>query len=208
MILIGQFDSPFVRRVGVALRLYGLAFEHRPWSTFADAQKVAAYNPLLRVPILVRDDGEILIESAYILEYLDTLAPGAPLIPASGDERQAQLQIIARATGLADKAVALVYEGALHKEVSAMWQERCRAQIGATLSALEARCAALTTPYWAGEAIGHADVATACALRFLSEAHPGLFDARHAPRLFAAAAACEATHAFIETYQAFDGPKD
>jgi len=35
MILIGQYDSPFVRRVGIALTLYGLPFEHRPWSIFA-----------------------------------------------------------------------------------------------------------------------------------------------------------------------------
>ena len=29
MILIGQYDSPFVRRVGIALTLYGMKFEHR-----------------------------------------------------------------------------------------------------------------------------------------------------------------------------------
>jgi glutathione S-transferase len=31
MILIGQYDSPFVRRVAITMRLYGIAFEHRPW---------------------------------------------------------------------------------------------------------------------------------------------------------------------------------
>ena len=41
MILIGQYDSPFVRRVAIALRLYGMPFEHRPWSTFGDADLVA-----------------------------------------------------------------------------------------------------------------------------------------------------------------------
>ena len=73
MFLIGQYDSPFVRRVAIALRLYGLAFEHRPWSTFGDADNIAPYNPLRRVPTLVLDDGEALIETTAILDYLDEL---------------------------------------------------------------------------------------------------------------------------------------
>ena len=47
----------------MALRLYGLPFEHRPWSTFGDADKIAPFNPLRRVPTLVLDGGEVLIES-------------------------------------------------------------------------------------------------------------------------------------------------
>ena len=58
MFLIGQYDSPFVRRVAIALRLYGLPFEQRPWSVFGDAEKIAAYNPLIRVPTLVLDNGD------------------------------------------------------------------------------------------------------------------------------------------------------
>ncbi len=68
MILIGQYDSPFVRRVGIAMHIYGIAFEHRPWSTFGDGDKVAGFNPLRRVPTLVLDDGEVLIESGAILD--------------------------------------------------------------------------------------------------------------------------------------------
>ncbi len=68
MILIGQYDSPFVRRVGIALHLYGMTFEHRPWSTFGDGDKIALFNPLRRVPTLVLDDGEVLIESGAILD--------------------------------------------------------------------------------------------------------------------------------------------
>ena len=75
MILIGQYDSPFTRRVGIALTLYGLAFEHRPWSTFGDAEKIRPYNPLVRVPTLVLDDGEVLVESHGILDYLDFASP-------------------------------------------------------------------------------------------------------------------------------------
>ena len=53
MILIGQYDSPFVRRVAIALDLYRMPFEHRPWSTFGDADQFASFNPLRRVPALV-----------------------------------------------------------------------------------------------------------------------------------------------------------
>ena len=77
MILIGQYDSPFVRRVGIALTLYGLAFEHRPWSTFGDAEKIRPYNPLTRVPTLVLDDGDVLIDSTPIIDYLDSLVAAA-----------------------------------------------------------------------------------------------------------------------------------
>ena len=73
MILIGQYNSPFVRRVAIALRFYGLAFEHRPWSSFGDADKIAPYNPLRRVPTLVLDNGKSLLESTAILDYLDEM---------------------------------------------------------------------------------------------------------------------------------------
>src|SRR6478735_8183187 len=89
MFLIGQYDSPFVRRVAIALRLYGLPFEHRPWSTFGDADKIAPYNPLRRVPTLVLDSGEALIESTAILDYLDELVgPDKAMIAPRGARRR------------------------------------------------------------------------------------------------------------------------
>src|SRR5690349_19204515 len=110
MFLIGQYDSPFVRRVAIAMRLYGIAFEHRPWSTFGDADKIAPYNPLRRVPTLVLDNGEALIESFAILDHLDELAGEAKaMIAPSGAERRRQLRLCALATGFGDKAVSLVY---------------------------------------------------------------------------------------------------
>ena len=98
MILIGQYDSPFVRRVAIALRLYGMPFEHRPWSTFGDGDKIAPYNPLRRVPTLVLDSGEALIESTAILDYLDELVgPEKAMIAAKRRVRRRQLRICALA---------------------------------------------------------------------------------------------------------------
>jgi glutathione S-transferase len=203
MILIGQYDSPFVRRVAIALRLYGLPFEHRPWSTFGDGDKIAPYNPLRRVPTLVLDGGESLIESTAILDYLDELVGAEKaMIARTGPERRHALKICALATGLGDKAVSLVYERVLRKDhQSKIWVARCEAQIGGVLDVLEKERAAIKTPYWFGARIGHADVAVACVLRFTTEAHPQLFNAARYPALSAHAARCEALPVFQEIVQ-------
>ena len=208
MQLIGQYDSPFVRRVAVALRLYGMDYEHLPWSTFGDAEKLARFNPLRRVPVLVLDDGTALIESGAILDYLDNLAsPEKALVPRSGESRYRQLRIAALATGLADKAVSFFYSRVFHAETSTVWVARCHAQIHDVLELLERECGALSEPWWNGSAPGHADIAIACVLRFLGEAHPGLFDAARYPALGAHCARCEAMTAFSGVVQAFSPPK-
>jgi glutathione S-transferase len=207
MILIGQYDSPFVRRVAIALRLYGLPFEHRPWSTFGDGDKIAPFNPLRRVPTLVLDSGEALIESTAILDYLDDLVgPEKAMMAAHGDVRRRQFRICALGNGLADKGVSLLYERVLRKDQLKLWVERCEGQIGAVLALLEKERAAVKTPYWFGERVGHADIMIACALRFIGEAHPALFDARY-PALQAHSAACEALPPFREIVQVLAPPK-
>ena len=53
------------------------------------------------MPTLVLDNGEALIESAAILDYLDELVgPDKAMIAARGEVRRRQLLIIALATGL------------------------------------------------------------------------------------------------------------
>lgn len=207
MILVGQYDSPFVRRVAVALNILGLGYEHRPWSTFGDADRLATLNPLRRVPVLVTDDGEVLIDSAAILDHLDEVAGEARLIAASGPARRAMLRVCALATGLCDKMAGLLYERLLHDEVSEAWVTRCSAQIDGTLAALEAACAACPTYFWSGAAPGHPDIAVACALRFLAEAHPQLHAPARWTRLTGHAAACEAMPAFASVVQAFSPPR-
>jgi glutathione S-transferase len=197
MILIGQYDSPFVRRVGVALTEYGLAFEHRRWSVWGDAEKIAAYNPLRRVPTLVLDDGTSLLESGAILDALDEMVgPQRAMLPRQGAARRDALRVVALATGTTDKAVSLLYEPLHHDHPSERWIARCRLQIGEGLRALEADRARRSGPWWMGEALSHADVAVGCLLRFVREAHPGLFDEAGAPRLAAHAARCEERPSF------------
>ena len=207
MILIGQYDSPFVRRVGIALTLYDLPFEHRPWSTFGDADKIRPYNPLTRVPTLVLDDGDVLIESHIILDYIDGLVPAErAMIAHEEPARRRALKVAALAMGLSDKAVSLFYEQRLHKELSQVWVERCRGQIVGVLGVLEADRAARDGDFWFGDRIGHADIAVAAMLRHLVESQPGLFDRTQFPALDAHGEKLEALPVFRSIYQPFIAP--
>jgi glutathione S-transferase len=202
MILIGQYDSPFVRRVGIALREYGLPFEHRAWSVWGDAEKIAAHNPLRRVPTLLLDDGTALIESGAILDTLDEMVGAArALLPREGAARRQGLHTIALATGTMDKAVSLLYEPLHRAQPSESWMARCRLQIGDGLRALEDDRASRTSSWWLGDTLTHADVAVGCMARFVGEAHPGLLDETRYPRLHGHAARCEARPSFREISQ-------
>jgi glutathione S-transferase len=203
MILIGQYDSPFVRRVAIALRRHDLTYEHRPWSVWADADRIAAFNPLRRVPVLVMDDGVALVESAAILDALDDLVgPERALLPRGGPQRREGLRLCSLATGVGDKAVVLLYEHVLRTEEkrNPIWVERCHAQVRETLALLEADRQRRPGPYWLGERLSHADIAVACVLRFLAEAHPTLYPT-DSPALHAHAERCEALPEFREIYQ-------
>jgi glutathione S-transferase len=207
MILIGQYDSPFVRRVGIALTLYGLAFEHRPWSTFGDAEKIRPYNPLTRVPTLVLDDGDVLIDSIPIIDHLDSLVPAAQrMFPAAEPERHRALKVATMGVHMGEKAVALFYEKVLHKETSDVWENRCRLQIIGALAALEKDRAGRRTPYWFGDRIGHADIAVAAALRFINDAHASVVSIADFPALAAHSSRHEAMPVFQTIAQKFIPP--
>ncbi len=204
MLLIGQYDSPFVRRVAVALKLYGIDYEHAPWSGFADVALIAQHNPLRRVPTLVDDDGKAYVDSAMILELIDHLAgPARAFLDRGWPERGEMLRLAAFAAGAADKAVALVYENAMREQQHALWVRRCRTQVNETLALLEQECARRTTPWLFGDMMSHADVMIGTMLRFLADALPGTFDLGRLPALAAHGAACEALTVFEDPYQPF-----
>jgi len=202
MKLIGQYDSPFVRRVGITLTLYGIAFEHLPWSTFGDADKIAPYNPLRRVPVLVFDDGVSVMDSGVIVELLDDMTSPRATLARQGADRRAMLRWCALAGGAADKGVSLVYEKAFRDGLP-MWVDRCRAQVTDTLDLLDRERAA-AGEWFGGTTMSHADLLTATVFRFISEALAGQFDLGRWPALVAHSEACEAMPAFRAIYQPYE----
>jgi glutathione S-transferase len=207
MKLVGMFDSPYVRRVAISMRLLDLPFEHANWSIGKDQALIAALNPLGQVPVLVLDDGEALVESAIILDYLDQLAgPERALVPASGEARRRVLGLTALAAGVADKARLQMYErvfrpAALRHEPVRL---RLHAQMLATCARLEDACAARAGAEWLiGDRITQADVTLGCAVTYALET-VGLEAAL--PALRARHATLSELPVFREIYMRFDAP--
>lgn len=202
MLLIGQYDSPFVRRVAVTLRLYGIDYEHAPWSGFGDVEKIARFNPLRRVPTLVFDDGLAMVDSASIVEVLDEMAGLGAFLTRAGPERRQMLRIAGFASGVADKGVSLVYEGAF-REGLPMWVQRCRKQVIETLDLLEGERTGREGRWLFGDTMSHADIILGTMLCFMREALPGQFEMDGWAALAKHAAACEALPEFQAAYQAY-----
>lgn len=216
MILIGMFDSPYVRRVAIAMTLLGLEFEHRNWSVGKDFDRIRDYSPIGRVPALVLDSGvlrqaqderEVLAESALILDYLDSLAgPQRALLPAEGDARRQSLRLIGLATGAVDKGIAMVMERVFRPEEKrhAPWTDRCRAQAQGALAELEKHCAQRAGQWLVGDAMTLADITLGCNGTYLREAVP--LDLSVYPHVEAHVDRCEALPVFARFHVPFDAP--
>jgi glutathione S-transferase len=196
MILVGQYDSPFVRRVAVTLHHYGIPFARNAMSVFTDASAMSKINPLVRIPSLVLDDGEVLIDSWAILDHLDESAgPERALTPRSGAARRRVLQLCAAASGAVEKAGAVVYERHFHPpaHVNEEWVARCLDQLRGALGTLEG---ALSGEWLALGRLTQADVTAAAMAGYLRMRLPDVSVARAFPRLAGLAERCEALPAF------------
>lgn len=199
MTLVGQYDSPFVRRVAITLSLYELAFRRNAISVFSDAAEMATINPVVRIPSLVLDDGEVLIDSGAIIDYLDELVgPTRSLTPSSGPERRRVLQIMAYATGAIDKLGTIVYEFHFHEpeKINREWVKRCRSQLDGALAVLERLP---KNPYYSGEKLTQADITTGVMIGYMNLGRYEMFPSKIYPELARLSQRLETHEAFIKT---------
>jgi glutathione S-transferase len=142
MRLIGMLDSPYVRRVAIALQLLEIPFEHDPLSVFSTVEQFSRINPVVKAPTLVCDDGTVLMDSALIIDYLETLA-GRSLWPAGLAQRTRALRVVGLAMAACEKVVQIVYEHHLRpaEKLHAPWLDRVHKQLLAALTALDTEIA-------------------------------------------------------------------
>jgi glutathione S-transferase len=199
MKLIGMLDSPYVRRVAICLKLLELDFEHRPVSVFSDFEEFRKLNPVVKAPTLILDDGQSLMDSTLILDYVTAIA--GSVVTSTADHADDRLRAT-RLTGLAlaacDKTVQIVYERNLRpvEKQHEPWIDRVSVQLLAAYAELEAELALGTLD--AGR-LGQAGVTLAVAWRFTQMMVPKIVVAADYPNLQSFSAFAEQQPAFEST---------
>ena len=142
MILRSSPPSPFGRKVKLGLSILGLDSEvtiEKADPTDA-SDSIRKQNPLGKIPALILQDGTVLYDSPVILEYLDSRAGGAKIIPKDPSARFAALTLQALCDGILDAGILLVYEGRWRpaEKHEPKWLEHQRGKVQRALDALEA----------------------------------------------------------------------
>jgi Glutathione S-transferase len=196
--LVGLLDSPYVRRVAIALQLLGIPFEHQPLSVFRDVDAFRRINPVVKAPTFVCEDGTVLMDSTLILEHAERLARPRSLMPADFNACQHDLRVIGLALAACEKSVQIVYERELRPadRQHAPWVDRVRGQLLAAFAELEGEMAARPIRVSSGT-IGNAGVTVAVTWAFARHLIADVVPENAYPALAALSVAAEALPEFI-----------
>jgi glutathione S-transferase len=196
MQLVGQLDSPFVRRVAISARLLGIQLDRNPLSIFSSYDEFRQLNPLAKVPTLVCDDSTQLVDSTLIIDYLESMS-GTSLLPRQPDQRQLALRYVGIALVAMEKAVQLIYE--LKQRPAQIqyepWINRVSEQLVSAV-VLMAQSLGDGQSWLVDETLTQADISTAVAWAFIQHAHPELAPAEQYPGLAGFSLRAESLPAF------------
>ena len=167
MKLFGSPGSPFARKVRIVLAEKRVPYEFITESGSAPNSRVPHFNPLAKVPVLVRDDGTAVYDSPVIVEYIDGLGEGPRLIPDEFAHRIEVKRWEALGDGIADATVLVShdYRKAEEKRESPEWYEKQTQKIVRGLDAMERELGGREFCY--GERFSLADIAAGYAVGYL-----------------------------------------
>jgi len=145
--------SPFARKVRIAAIELGLidSIELVP-ATVVPGQPNEEYSritPLKKLPVLILDNGEVVLDSYVIVEYLDELAGGGKLIPASGEARWKVKSDHSLLQGMLDSMLLCRYEKMVRPEPLRWqaWADDHWNRAWAGMARFEANAEALARPF-------------------------------------------------------------
>ena len=170
MKLYGSETSPYVRKLRILIKEKHIPCEFIIEGPADAAGHVAALNPLGKVPVLLRDGGDVLFDSPVIAEYLDSLQ-GEPLLPLTGEARWVTQRWHALAQGIMDAVVARMLEG--RKPAEKQTPEVIRKQEGKIDAALKyADHNRHDATYLVDDRFSLADIAMGVAIEYVDLRYP------------------------------------
>lgn len=183
MKLYGSPGSPFARKVRIVLAEKNIPHDYIVARGSAPDSPVPPFNPLGKIPTLVRDDGRALYDSPVIVEYLDSLGSGPKLIPEDFESRIEVKRWEALGDGITEATVNInhEYREPAEKQRSKAWFEKQRQKIDRGLALMERDLG--TREFCFGNRYTLADIAAGYALGYLDfalaevewrKAHPAL----------------------------------
>jgi glutathione S-transferase len=202
MQLIGYLDSPFVRRVAITMQFLGIEYSHRELSIFRNYDEFRKINPMVKVPTLVLDDGQVLGDSTLIIDYLESHIAGRSLMPGEKDDYLAALRHICTALVAMEKVAQLVYETTQRPEhlQHGPWITRLEQQLEGAAGLMESSVTVCTKPgnnWLFGNNPTQADISIAVAWRFMQHIERVNLEPKNYPALVAFSARAEALPEFL-----------
>lgn len=203
MVLIGMLDSPFVRRVAITMQVLGIDYQYRPLSIFESFEEFRSVHPLVKAPTLVCDDGEMLVDSTLIIDYLELLVgPEKSLMPNDASARRTALQQIGEALVAMEKVIQLVDEKTQRPAdvQHEPWINRLEQQVISAAGLMEASVEAAIesgNDWLAGTDPMQADITTAVAWDFIRRVASSTIRSANHPYLIEYSERAEALPAFL-----------
>ena len=198
MKLIGAHTSPYARKTRIVMAEKKIEYEfvvENPWEA---TSRVAEYNPLGKIPVLVMEDGGAVFDSRVIVEYIDTVNPVNKLIPASGRARVEVRCWEALGDGICDAAIGARLESNRPKNQQS--PDSIKRNLAKVDQGLAAAARGLgDKPWCSGNAFSLADIATGVALGYLDFRFPQIEWKKQYPNLAKLAEKLAARPSFVDT---------
>ncbi len=188
MKLLASATSPYARKLRVIAHELGIALPVEDTAPMADPAALLAANPLGKVPALVLEDGNAIIDSPVIAAFLIASVPGQQLLPESGHGHWQARTTEALADGVLDAAIILRFNMA-QGITSGPWVDRQYRAIERALAVMNTRTG--------GSGFGDICITVAC--DYLSFRFPDLHWREHNAALAELADRLLATPAFVAT---------
>lgn len=199
MRLIGKLDSPYVRRVAISLEWLGVPFQHEAVSVFSDFEEFQRINPVVKAPTLVCDDGEVLMDSSLILQFIEaTAANGKSLWSQDPGDLQHEFRAVGLALAACEKSVQIVYERNLRPKSAQHepWLNRVRGQVLAAYAGLEVEVQRRSITFSVSRS--QASITAAVAWQFTQSMLADVVPAARHPGLVSLSARLEQTPEFLK----------